>query len=360
MNRLMKITSVKTTQYSYNIYYGKDFTTLLEQDILKNFYDKVFIITQKSLHQLYKKHAFFNLGYNVVIIGKNEEAKDINTIDNVAHELLEKGCTRNSLIIGFGGGVVTDVAGFIASIFMRGIDHVFIPTTLLGMVDGSIGGKTGINSSKGKNILGTFKHPKAIYISLDFLKTLSKKQIINGFAEILKYGLICDKILYENVKNNFDNLILLKDINLMEQIIISCCEHKKTIVEQDTYDKGQRLILNFGHTIGHAMEAYYNYKKIEHGEAVYYGMIAASYISWRLKYLEENHFIEINKLISNIPKIDIKDINIDSIMELIASDKKFSGNKKKFIVLKNIGGAVIEENISPALIRESLTFLINK
>ena len=352
--------SVQTNHNSYNIYLSQNFTTLVQKNIISNNYDKTFLLTQKSLYQLYKKNSIFNLNFHIVFIGENEDTKDFSTSNNIIDDLLENGCSRDSLIIGFGGGVVTDIAGFIASIFMRGIDHVFIPTTLLGMIDASIGGKTGINSTKGKNIIGTFKHPKAIYLSSDFLKTLSKKQMRNGFAEIIKYGLICDKTLYEKVKNNFTNLILLKDINLMEQIIISCCEHKKTIVEQDTYDKGQRLILNFGHTIGHAMETYYNYKKIDHGEAVYYGMIAASYISWRLKYLEENHFIEINKLISNIPKMDIKDINIDSIMELIASDKKFSGNKKKFIVLKNIGGAVIKENISPALIRESLTFLINK
>ena len=352
--------SVQTNQNSYNIYLSQNFTILLQNNIISNNYDKTFLLTQKSLYQLYKKNSIFNLNFHIVFIGENEDAKDFSTSNNIIDDLLENGCSRDSLIIGFGGGVVTDIAGFIASIFMRGIDHIFIPTTLLGMVDASIGGKTGINSKKGKNIIGTFKHPKAIYLSSDFLKTLSKKQMRSGFAEIIKYGLICDKLLYEKVVNNFTNLVLLKNLPLIEEIIISCCMHKKTIVEQDTYDRGQRLVLNFGHTVGHAIESYYNYKKIEHGEAVYYGMVAAAYISWRLKYIDENSFLEINNFIKNIPKIEIKNIQIDTLMKLVKSDKKFSGNKKHFIVLKNIGTASIEKKISNALIRESLTFIINK
>ena len=172
-----------------SIYIGLGITTNLGFAIFDNKkYDKIFVLTHDVIKKKYNNHKIFNNNYEIIKIKENENSKNINTIQEIIDKLLAKKCSRKSLIIGFGGGVITDIAGFVASIFMRGINHILIPTTLLGMVDASIGGKTGINTSKGKNIIGTFKQPKAIYVDLFFLNTLNKKQIINGFAEIIKYG----------------------------------------------------------------------------------------------------------------------------------------------------------------------------
>ena len=226
------------------------------------------------------------------------------------------------------------------------------------MVDASIGGKTAINTKQGKNLIGTFKHPYAIYIDSFFLLTLDLRQLINGFAEIIKYGLICDKDFFNYVKNNFEKLINLEDIETIDKVIEQCCRHKKTFILDDEYDYNERMKLNFGHTIGHAIETYFNYKNILHGEAVYYGMLASNYISYHLKYISKVEFMEITKFIKSIPKFQLENIDFEKLYYYIQFDKKQIGNKKNFILLNEIGDAIIEKNVSPSIIKESLQFIL--
>ena len=226
----MKTIDVNLKNSSHTIFIGQNISNDLSGIIDTDKYDDIFLLIQKSIADLYSNHTLLNSGVKKIIIGEFEDAKNLKNIDRIIDDLLEKKCSRNSLIIGCGGGVTTDITGFIASIFMRGIHHILIPTTLLGMVDASIGGKTGVNSNKGKNLIGTFKQPNAIIIDPVFLKTLNKGHIINGFAEIIKYGLVFDKKIYKWIKENFNNLIDLQDLSGLEKIIYNSCIYKKWII----------------------------------------------------------------------------------------------------------------------------------
>tara|TARA_Y100000590_G_C15650718_1_gene988632 strand:- start:578 stop:1660 length:1083 start_codon:yes stop_codon:yes gene_type:complete len=326
--------------------------------ILKNLktYSNIFIISQQSVLDIIS--CSFVYKYPTIIIKEKEACKSLDTVEDAISQLIELGCDRNSLLIGIGGGTVTDLTGFIASIFMRGIDHVFIPTTLMAMVDASIGGKTAVNSSYARNAIGTFKQPKAIYIDAIFLKTLSKNNIIHGFAEIIKYGLIIDKNLYKFISLNFKDLIYLKNLDQIESIIYKCCKHKITFVEKDEFDKGSRMMLNFGHTIGHAIESLLNYDKISHGEAVYYGMIAATFISKKNGLISKEKFDEIYNFLNTIIKFPIDNIDSKKLYDYIQYDKKKINNHHHFIVLHDIGTAGIIRNISSKNIKDAINFIL--
>ena len=342
------------------------YQVLIKQNIFKsigdyltnlNDYNKVFVITQKSITNIYHPH-FLSSENNILFIEDNESGKTFNQASNIIDELSEKGCNKDSFIIGLGGGVVTDFTGFVASIFMRGIDHLFIPTSLLSMVDAAIGGKTALNTHNAKNTIGTIKQPKAVYIDPLFLKTLSRRDMINGYAEMIKCGLICDKMLFDSLISNFDELMALHDMDLMESMIIKCCENKAFFVEKDQFDLNERLKLNFGHTIGHGIEAYLDYKSILHGEAVYYGMIAASYISNKKGYLSDEEFKNICDAIHAIPKYKLKNINADDLFSYLSYDKKFFRNKLQFILLNNIGSAFIDDGVTSDEIQESIRYIL--
>ena len=319
-------------------------------------YNKIFIISQKSIIDICKPD--FLLSENILYIAENETGKTFNEANSIIKILIEKGCNKDSLIIGLGGGVVTDFAGFVASIFMRGVDHILIPTSLLAMIDASIGGKTALNTSNSKNTIGTIKQPRAVYIDPLLLKTLPVKEIINGFSEMLKYGLINDRNLFDLLIENRKNIIDVSDIDLMESIIIKCCENKSHIIEQDQFDLNERLKLNFGHTIGHAIEAHYNYQSISHGEAVCYGMIAASYISNQKGYLSDEDFNHICNQIHLIPKYELKNVNDENIFHYIKYDKKKIRNKLQFILLNSIGNAFIDDGVTSTEIQESIRYIL--
>ena len=197
------------TKLNHFIYIKNDINDNIFFDLPTKDYDKVYILTHKSIFNLHLNNSIFSKGYELIQIDFEKGIKSLDTVENIIGQLSVKKCTRNSLLIGVGGGVITDLAGFTASIYMRGIDHILIPTSLLAMVDAAIGGKTGINIQSGKNLIGTFKRPKGVYVDSGFLKTLDKKNIINGFAEILKYSLIKDKKLFFTLVDKYQNLIEL-------------------------------------------------------------------------------------------------------------------------------------------------------
>ena len=258
-------------------------------------------------------------------------------------------CNRNSLIIGVGGGTVLDVVGFISSIYMRGIDHIFFPTTLLGMVDASIGGKTAINYNNIRNLIGSINHPKHIMIILNYLKSLPEEELLNGFAEIIKYALILDKDLFDDLENSIQNLYPQLNIDKLENIIIRCIKHKVYIVSKDEKDYGLRKNLNFGHTVGHAIESYSDYN-IPHGLGVFYGMKVAAHISLELNKINQESYNRITSLIDyfNCPKI--KNIDFEKIIRFLLHDKKIIGNKINYIILDDIGKASIIEDLDIEII----------
>jgi len=285
-------------------------------------------------------------------VKSGEENKNIPSCLNIWHQLSDLNVDRKSLLINLGGGVLCDMGGFISATYKRGIDCVNIPTTLLSMVDASIGGKTGVNIGVYKNQIGHFSQPKAVFINTEFLNTLPEKELVNGYAEIIKHALICDLTYWNTLKKNgFINL---------NEIISKSIEIKYEIVSQDPLEKNIRKKLNFGHTIGHALEMLSPKlvgRQLSHGEAVAIGIICESYISMKLSGFKEKELLEITDFIKTIfPAFKINTDHFQKIFDLMLFDKKNENGKIKMVLLKSIGKAVIDIEAEREMIFNALEF----
>ena len=276
----------------------------------------------------------------------NEKNKNLDSISKVLQILLNKNFSRQDCIITIGGGITGDVGGFVASLYKRGLQFINIPTTLLSQVDSSIGGKTGVNTKEGKNLIGSFYQPKIVLSDTEFLKSLPKRQIICGYGEIFKHSLILNKIFYKYLDNNSKKIFNL-ETPFIEKAIYESCKIKKMIVEKDEKEKGIRKVLNFGHTFAHAYEATLGYsKKLNHGEAVILGIITALRFSLNLGIIKIKEYkaiirhIHDMKLPSNI-KSYFSSKNLNTIVSFMMKDKKNISKKINLILLKKIGLAVI-------------------
>jgi len=318
------------------------------------------LISQDNIYKLYKD-KFDQLSklpnVSIYLIDDGEQAKSFETITQITNKMAAENFDRSSIVFAVGGGVVGDISGFAASIFMRGVDYVQYPTTLLAMIDSSIGGKTGINLKSGKNLVGRIYQPKAVEIDINFLSTLPDRQINAALAEAIKYGFIYDKQLFDLIASSIDDILKNKSIKILEKIIIQCCQIKSDVVSEDVNENELRMILNFGHTIGHAIEGYYNYKELLHGEAIFYGMKCALYLSNKYGNLSKNEFTNSLDLLSkfDLPSVNIQDY--DKFMTYIKNDKKIRASNIKFILLDEIGKSQINNNISFEQIKESLKVL---
>ena len=259
--------------------------------------------------------------------------------------LINEKFDRKDLLIALGGGVVGDITGFAAATYLRGIDFIQIPTTLLAQADSSIGGKTGVDFDGFKNMVGAFYMPKLVYMNVSTLKTLDDRQFYSGFAEVMKHGLIKDSLFYEWLLENMYE-ICDRELDTMLEMVERSCKIKKLVVENDPVEKGDRALLNFGHTIGHAIEKYKNFS-LTHGECVALGSIAAAFISWKHNWLSMEEYYEIRDMFVpfNLP-ISIEDIDPQEILKLTKSDKKVEGDNIKFILLKKAGKAVIDKMVT--------------
>ena len=318
---------------------------------LKKF-KNIFVICDSIIQKKHSKHDIFKSNFHIINIDSPEISKNFKTVSDIIKQLSKNNATRDTLLIGLGGGAITDIVGFVASIYMRGIEHIFIPTTLLSMVDASLGGKTGINFQNIKNLVGTFKNPNAIYIDIDFLSTLKKDIIIDGFSEIIKYGLIFDKFFFNDIIKNFNYLINLKDKKKIEKIIMQSYQFKMQAVLEDQFDQNQRMVLNFGHTIGHALEA--NNKNMSHGQAIYAGMIIESFISYRLNLLSLENFLMIKNFLSPILTFSLNSIDSNKVLKFITFDKKQLNNAMHFVLLEDIGKTKIKKNIDDLAIIDAI------
>ena len=287
---------------------------------------------------------------DIIEISAGEKAKSFNEYQKVLSRMMEIGCDRSSTILAFGGGVTGDLSGFVAATFMRGIDYFQIPTTLLAMVDSSIGGKTGINIYAGKNLVGAIYQPKEVFIDPDLLATLPKEEVVAGLGEVLKYGAIRDREFFIETANCLDNL----DQFDFESAIAKSCAIKAEIVSQDEREGGLRRILNFGHTIGHAIEAHLGYGTIRHGEAVAYGMICAGLISNKIGLMSDGDQFVLKESISKLPLPALPQLNYDLILSLIRNDKKIVSGRLHFVVLNGLGCATISDEITDKHIVDSL------
>lgn len=321
---------------------------------------KTAIISNLTVYSLYGKEVLNSIkssGFDAipVIIPDGERYKDISIVQKIYGELLRHRLDRKSALIALGGGVIGDITGFVASTYMRGIDYIQIPTTLLAQVDSSVGGKTGVNHKLGKNMIGTFFQPKLVWIDIDILKTLPQKEFFAGLAEVIKYGVIWDAKLFAFLENNRDKILRL-DKKSLTHIIKRSCEIKAEVVSKDEREAGLRAILNYGHTIGHAIETATGYKKYLHGEALAIGMFIEAEIAESLKLLKEKTVQRIKSLIESygLPtKIPVR-INRNTLLASMQLDKKAVAGELKFILPERIGKVRIQKGIEGKIIRETL------
>lgn len=355
----------------YKIYFYSNINILLLKfkKIInqKNFYKyNIVIITNRLIDFLYYSYFysyFYKFKYiNKYIIQDGEKYKNLNTINKIINFLLINNYTKKSLLISLGGGVISDITGFVASIYQRGIYYINIPTTLLSQIDASIGGKTGINHKMGKNLIGTINQPLSILINISFLKTLPYRQIITGMGEMIKYSIL-NKSFYIWLKKNIKNIISL-NINKLLYSIYFCCRIKNNYIIKDEYENNNiRILLNLGHTFAHAIEVFYNYSNIYlHGEAVSLGIIISLYISNLLNMISKKKIKEIINLmkLSLLPIKLPKNMLINDYLFFMKKDKKnIERNKITLIIPKDIGSCIIYYNISEEIIKEAIN-LINK
>lgn len=291
--------------------------------------------------------------YDLIEVTPGEENKNIDFCIGIWRMLLDFGADRNSILINLGGGVLTDMGGFAASTFKRGIDFVQVPTTLLSQVDASVGGKTGIDMDNVKNIIGTFTQPKAVFIHTGFLATLREREIRSGFAEVIKHGLIYDRTLFDTVKRAGPS-------GLTGEIIYRSIEIKNEVVNQDPLEKGLRKILNFGHTIGHAVESYslkIDASPLLHGEAIAIGFICEAYLASKKNGLSENDLDEtVNAIKAVYPAYNLKKESYPALLEIMKNDKKNHAGQISFSLLSEIGKCDFDKFCSEEEIYESLDF----
>lgn len=295
-----------------------------------------------------------SLPYHTIILPPGEESKTLITASRCWSEMFQQGADRKSCVLAFGGGSITDIAGFVAGCYMRGIDLISIPTTLLGMVDASIGGKSGVNFEGGKNLIGVTHQPKVVFISPSFLKTLPEREFRSGLAEVIKYGVIKDPILFEFLENNADS-ILARETESLQLLIERSVEIKAHIVMEDPWDRKKiRALLNWGHTVGHAIESASGYKEL-HGEAVAIGMSCEGYISYKLGYASREFWQRQDRLISKLElPTKMPEIPVSQLLELMKKDKKALKAKINLIIAEKIGKVFLLPNIEPEQIKEAL------
>lgn len=341
----------------YPIHLGSSAFSFLKEHILENSYSNIFILlddnTEKYCLPYFLEKLDTNLPFKTIVVKNGEVNKNLDSLSQILRKLSFEGGDRKSLMINLGGGVVTDIGGFAASIFKRGIDFVNIPTTLLSMVDASVGGKTGIDLDDLKNQVGTFSFPKMIIVDFNYLQTLPPRELKSGFAEMLKHGLIANQSHWEKLKKSSI------DIETLSSFIADSIEVKKQVVESDPFEKGLRKILNFGHTIGHAIESHF--LKTEspylHGEAIAIGMISEAFLSFKEMILSQEDLLEISsKILSTYSLKPVKRKDYPPILDWMKHDKKNELGKLKFSLINGIGDCKYDLDINSSQIEEALDF----
>jgi 3-dehydroquinate synthase len=352
------ICKIPSSSYHYEIEIGSELLNS-QTHYLHSLASKFAIITDDKVASLYGEQLQERLassGLEVYLFSfpNGEQSKTRATKELLENQLFEKGLGRDTCVIALGGGVVTDIAGYLAATYCRGIPLVMMPTSLLGMVDASIGGKTGVNVSYGKNMLGCIYQPEKVVIDLSTLKSLPKKELANGVVEMIKHGLIADCKLFEDLEKNHNPLLALHSA-VLEKMVFESCRIKKEIVEQDEKENGKRRLLNFGHTIGHTLERLTDYS-LSHGEAVAIGLLVESYLSVKLGILNQKSFDRIKKnlLQYGLPLQLPSRFPIQTILDAMAWDKKSLRGQPRFVMINAIGSSLAYDSNYCTHIEESL------
>ena len=345
----MHTETVNLRENSYPIFIGEGGSLSLE-----NYEDHITgkdiaIVTNELVAPLYLKdisHLFSNMNVIQYILPDGEQEKRLKNVHKIIDWLMEAGFGRDATLIALGGGVIGDITGFAASIFMRGINFIQVPTTLLAQVDASVGGKTAVNHKSGKNLIGSFHQPKCVICDSRFLDTLNTTEISAGLSEVIKYGLIYDGEFFLWLQKNIEH-ILANDRAVTEYAIQRSCAIKAAIVAQDEKEQSIRALLNFGHTFGHAIEKLIGYGNWTHGDAVAVGMVLAARLSEKMSLLTPEDVQGIEKILkaSHLP-ISLPNMNPDELLAAMKSDKKVKDRNIQLVLLKNIGEAFLTADYS--------------
>jgi len=354
----MKTVHVHLSDRSYDILIGSGLLArlpeLFEQYRVRA---RLFLIANSNVFKLHGEKLLKSLnaaGFEAtqILIPDGEKYKNLQTLENIYTYLIAQGADRQSTILALGGGVTGDLAGFAAATFHRGTPYIQLPTTLLSQVDSSVGGKTGVNHSQGKNLIGSFYQPRLVCADTDTLATLPAREFQSGLYEVLKYGLIYDADFFDFLEVHLEE-VKLRQTPVIEDVISRCCEIKAEITSVDETEADIRRILNFGHTFGHGLEAAAGYTGITHGEAVGYGMIAAILLSERRGYLDRATVDRLNRCICRIGQLPpISSLSLDAVLEAIGRDKKRQHDRINFVLLKQIGKTVIETDLDQVTLRD--------
>lgn len=356
----MRTVRVDLDDKSYDILIGHN----LKQQILdfiksQKFSQKALLISDSNVAPLYGKQVKAildeaGLDTKLVIIPAGEQSKSLKVAETLYTEAILHRLDRKSPIFALGGGVVGDLAGFIAATFMRGVPFIQMPTSLLAQVDSSVGGKVAVNHALGKNLIGNFYQPKAVFMDLDLMKSLPKREISTGLGEVIKYGYIYDKDFYQFLLDNKDAVLSLQS-DVISHVIARSCEIKAAVVSQDEKEAGLRAILNFGHTLGHAIEKETAYKVYDHGEAVAIGMVGAAKISYKLGMIDKAIVTDMEKLLTsmNLP-IKAKNCNAENIYADIFHDKKTINGTVNWVLLQDIGKVCLRKDVPADIVKETI------
>jgi 3-dehydroquinate synthase len=354
----MRIVQVPLGSRSYAIKVGGGFLPQLGAECARlKLGQRCAVITDTNVGKKFAAIALKSLsasGFQPVLITvpAGEKSKRLAIVEKCYDQLAAHRLERKAFIVALGGGVVGDLAGFVAATYLRGIPFVQVPTTLLAQVDSSVGGKTGVNLKAGKNLVGAFYQPRLVLCDLDALKTLPRREYVSGLAEVVKYGIIYDAILFAQLERNLPKL-LQRDAATLRAVIARCCEIKSEVVGQDETESGLRAILNFGHTIGHAIENSSGYGKFLHGEAIAIGQVAAAKLSQKILGLPSGDVERIENLFSQagLPvKIKLNSPRRQKLIAAMKLDKKVSAGEIKFVLAKKIGKVVWDQRVPSALI----------
>lgn len=349
---------------SYNILIGRDLLAQLGAECSKlKLGQRCAIISDRNVAPRFAKtvqRSLAKAGFDsfLITVAAGETAKSIKTVQACYDQLASHRLERKSFIVALGGGVTGDLAGFVAATYLRGIAFVQVPTTLLAQVDSSVGGKVGVNLKAGKNLVGAFYQPRVVLCDLDTLKTLPDREYRAGLAEVIKYGIIYDAALFRRLEIEMPKL-LNRDAKSLAHIVARCCEIKADVVGQDETESGVRAILNFGHTIGHALEAISGYGKYLHGEAISIGQVAAAKLSACISGLPADDVERITKLFQSagLPiRVKLNSAQLNKLCAAMKLDKKVSAGEIKFVLAQKIGKVAFGQKVPENMVRETLNF----
>lgn len=354
---------VRLGERSYPVYSGHGMGSQLAPRMVQHQLSRqIFIIADSNVAIHYLKPLEIHLRHfgfspSSIIIPPGENQKTLRRANALYTKMIEGRAGRTSAILALGGGVIGDLAGFVAATYHRGLDLVHVPTTLLAQVDSSVGGKVAVNHSLGKNLIGVFHQPKFVWSDAEYLRTLPKREVICGLGEIVKYGILGDAELFASVESNLQK-ILAMELETISIIQARCLQIKSSIVSQDERESGLRMVLNAGHTIGHALETAGKYRRLKHGEAVLLGLMAESSIAAKLGMLDNSTHERIVHLISQIPfNHRMKGLTIAEIKRALGRDKKAVDRKNRFILPVRLGEVVPVEDVDEKLIDDALRHL---